>query len=63
MTTAAQHLLQAFEALDPAERREVAAEILRRAAGSGDMASGAYEEAAAEVFRGYDAEESAGGDR
>jgi hypothetical protein len=61
MTTTAHNLLNAFDALDPAEQHRVAAEILRRSAAVGELADEAFDELAAEVFRGYDAEESSVG--
>ena len=59
MTTSAQKLLAAFDALPPAEQRQVAAEILRRTAVAEDLPEAAFDELAAELFRGYDAEEAA----
>ena len=60
MTVTARDLLAAFDALPPTDKQEVAAEILRRSAETGDLPDEALEELAAEVFRGYDAEEAAG---
>lgn len=60
MSTAARDLLSAFDALTPQEQQEVAAEILRRTAPAGDLPDAAFDELAAELFRGYDAEEAAG---
>ena len=60
MTETARDVLTAFDALDPADKRQVAAEILRRSAGQDDLPNQAFDELAAEVFRGYDAEEAAG---
>lgn len=62
MTTAARDLLTAFDALSPADQQQVAAEILRRSAGTGDLPEAAFDELAAELFRGYDAEEAARAD-
>jgi hypothetical protein len=59
MTTAARDLLAAFEALPPAEQRQVATEILRRAAATAELPEAALHELAAELFRSYDAEEVA----
>jgi hypothetical protein len=61
MTATARALLSAFEALPPAEQQEVAAEILRRSAGTDDLPEAGLTELAAELFRGYDAEEAAHG--
>jgi hypothetical protein len=58
MTATAHDVLTAFEALPPAERQEVAAEILRRSAGTGDLSEAALDELADEVFRAYDAQEA-----
>jgi hypothetical protein len=60
MTASARELLAAFEALPAAEQHQVAAEILRRSFGTGDLPEESLHELAAEVFRGYDAEEAAG---
>jgi hypothetical protein len=60
MTASARDLLTAFDALDPAEKQQVAAEILRRSAGLDDLRNDTFDELAAELFRGYDAEEAAG---
>jgi hypothetical protein len=59
MTPAAQEVLRAFDALSPAEQQQVAAEILRRSAGEGELSEEILHELAAELFRGYDAEENA----
>lgn len=59
MSTSARELLASFEALPPAEQQQVAAEILRRSAGTEDLPEEALHELAAELFRGYDAEEAA----
>jgi hypothetical protein len=63
MSTVARDLLNAFDALDPAEKREVAVEILRRSMGAGELPDQAFDDMAAELFVGYDAEETAGADR
>ena len=52
--------LNAFEALDPAEQHRVAVEILRSSVGTDELTSETFDELAAEVFQGYDAEESSG---
>jgi hypothetical protein len=59
MTQAAHELLTAFDALSPADQQQVAAEILRRAAGSGELPEAALHELADELFRSYEAEEAA----
>ncbi len=59
MTAAARDLLAAFDALPPSDQQQVAAEILRRTATTGDLPDGAFDELAAELFRGYEAEEAA----
>jgi hypothetical protein len=59
MTETVRDLLRAFDALSPAEQHEMAAEILRRSAPDGDLSEAALTELAAELFRGYDAEEAA----
>jgi hypothetical protein len=58
MSSAARELLVTFEALDPAERQEVAAEILRRAMGSGELDEAAYDELSRGIFNLYEKEES-----
>ena len=63
MTVAARKLLDAFEALAPPEKQEVAAEILRRSAGIEFVPDASLEEMAAEVFGVYEAEESTGAPR
>lgn len=62
MTATARNLLAAFDALPPDEQQQVAAEILRRTAATGDLPEAALDELAAELFRGYDAEEAAHAD-
>ncbi len=62
MTESARELLAAFDLLAPADKQHVAAEILRRSAGMDDQPNEAFDELAAELFRGYDAEE-VNGDR
>jgi hypothetical protein len=59
MTAAAREVLTSFAALSPAEQQEVAAEILRRSEGSGELPEAALHDLADELFRGYDAEEAA----
>jgi len=63
MSSATRELLAAFDSLPAPEQREVAAEILRRTAGRGDLPEAALDELAAELFRSYDAEEAASADR
>lgn len=62
MSTGANNLLSAFDSLEPAEQRAVAAEILRRSYGIGELSDATFDELAAEVFHGYDAEESSRGE-
>ncbi|MFH0982984.1 MAG: hypothetical protein V2A79_15800 [Planctomycetota bacterium] len=62
MTATARDILAAFDVLDPAERRQVAVEILRRSVGVDDLPDAGFEELAAELFRGYEAEEAARAD-
>jgi hypothetical protein len=59
MTAAARDVLAAFEMLSPTEKHKVAAEILRRSTPDGDLPEVALAELADEMFRSYDAEESA----
>ena len=59
MTATAQKLLAEFDALPPADRQQVAVEILRRTSEPGDLPEAALDELAAELFRAYDAEEAA----
>jgi hypothetical protein len=59
MTVIAQKLLAEFDALPPEEQQQVAAEILRRTAEADDLPEVAFDELAAELFRAYEAEESA----
>jgi hypothetical protein len=61
MTRAAQEVLKAFEALSPPEQQELAAEILRRTAPEGDLPDAGLDKLAADLFRRYDAEETARG--
>jgi hypothetical protein len=56
MSRTAEELLLTFESLSPTEQQQVVAEILRRLAVH-DPES-ALNELAAELFRGYDAEEA-----
>jgi hypothetical protein len=60
MTQTARDVLSAFEALAASDKQEVAAEILRRSAGRDELSAEIFDELAAEVFRAYDAEETAG---
>ena len=62
MTAAARDLLTAFDTLPPDDQRQVAAEILRRLAAADDVPEAGFNEMAAELFRGYDAEEAARAD-
>jgi uncharacterized protein YoaH (UPF0181 family) len=63
MTVAAHKVLAAFNALDPDEQQQVAVEILRHSAATGELTDEALSEIAADVFRAYDAEESDGAQR
>ena len=63
MSATARDLLAAFDALDPAEKQQVIAEILRRSAGVDGLPDETFDELAAEVFRSYEAEEVGGADR
>jgi hypothetical protein len=63
MTTTALDLLDRFESLPLGDRREVAAEILRRSTASGDLLTEACDELASDLFQSYDAEEASGGSR
>jgi hypothetical protein len=60
MTATARELLRAFEALDATEEQQVAVEILRRAAAVAEVSDEGFDALAAEIFRGYDAEEREG---
>jgi hypothetical protein len=51
-------MLAAFEALSPADQHQVAAEIVRRSAGTDELPDTAFHEVAAELFRGYEAREA-----
>lgn len=59
MTSPAREVLAAYDALPPAAQREVAAEILHRCLGANELPDAGLHELAAELFRGYDAEEAA----
>jgi ABC-type uncharacterized transport system YnjBCD permease subunit len=59
MSTAAQELLKAFDSLPAAAQHEVAVAIIRRTASADDIPEAALHELADELFRSYDAEESA----
>jgi hypothetical protein len=58
MTTKAQAVVTAFKALSVNEQNEVAVEVLRLLDMS-ELGDTTFEELAAELFRGYEAEESA----
>ena len=58
MTASVRDMLAAFDGLSPAEQQQVAAELLRRSVAAGDLPEAALHELAAELFRGYDAEEA-----
>ena len=59
MTPTVDDLLRAFDAFPPAEQHRVAVEILRRWTPAEGLTDDALDELAAELFRGYDAEEAA----
>jgi hypothetical protein len=58
MIITAENVLAAFGALPADEQQQVATEILRRTAGTGDLPEAALDELAAELFRAYEAEEA-----
>jgi hypothetical protein len=60
MSTAAQQVLESFDALPDADKHQVAVEILRRIAGTaeGDVPEDALVAAADELFRALDDEEA-----
>lgn len=58
MTATARDLIATFDTLAPEEQHEVAAAILRRTASDEELPEAALTEMAAELFRGYVAEES-----
>jgi hypothetical protein len=60
MTASARKRLASFEKLSPSEQHQVAAEIVRRSVLGGDVSEEALTELPTEMFRNYDAEESAG---
>jgi hypothetical protein len=51
-------LLEAFDWLPPAEKQQIAAEILRRSVGPDDISEAALHELTAELFHGYDNEDA-----
>lgn len=57
MSDRARELLLSFEALPPADRAEVAAELLRRSEDYGPLTDEALTEVAGQLARMYDAEE------
>ena len=65
MSAIAKELLKTFESLDPEDRQEVVAEILRCSArekgekwGAGDLEDETYVELARDIFEMYDKEEA-----
>jgi hypothetical protein len=58
MRKAAHELLAAFDARPAADQRQVAAEILRRVAGTDELPEGALHQLANELFSSYDAQEA-----
>jgi hypothetical protein len=63
MSETAHKLLAAFGALPLSDKQVVAAEILRRAGADDGLSEDGLQEVAVELFRAYDAEEAARGDR
>lgn len=63
MTATAHDKLVALDALQPADKQQVAVEILRRSAGEADLSDATLDDLAAELFQSYDAEEAASADR
>jgi len=62
MSQNAIELLSTFDALTESEQLQIAAEIMRRTMPGGELPEAALDELAAELFRGYDAEEAAHAD-
>jgi hypothetical protein len=62
MIATALELLAAFDALPPAEKKQVTDELLRRSWDDGDLPEMSLNKLAAELFRSYDAEEAARAD-
>jgi hypothetical protein len=60
MSTEARNLLTAFDSLAPDEQQIVAAEILRRSAGTADLTDETFDGLAIELFQDYDTEEAEG---
>jgi len=60
MTQDAQDILEAFDALQPVDRKLVAAEIFRRSIGKGELADEAFDELAVDLFHSYEADEQSG---
>lgn len=60
MMAGVEKILAAFDELDAGAKHAVAAEILRRSAGIHGLSDEAFDELAAEVFQGYEVEESGG---
>lgn len=60
MSANVQHLLESFDTLSEADKREAAIEIFRRlsATGEGDLTDSGLIEAADDLFRAMDAEEA-----
>jgi len=59
MTTSARDLLAQFDYLDLIDKQEVAAEILRRVSGTGELPNAGFDELGHELFLAYDSEEAA----
>ncbi len=62
MSVSVPEVLAAFDALSPPEQHQVAMEILRRAMTAADLPEAGFDELAAELFRGYDAEDAGDAD-
>lgn len=63
MTQQARELIAAFDALAPAEKQQVAVEILRRSASDEELNAQMFDDVAVELFLSYDAEESRSAER
>lgn len=63
MTAIARNLLRQFDSLEPAEKRQIAGEILRRSEGVGPLPDAVFDELAADLLGAYDREEESHADR
>jgi hypothetical protein len=59
MTETVRDLLRTFSTLSPVEQHQKATDILRQGVPDDSLPDAALDELAAELFRGYDAEEDA----